>query len=84
MGGKRPDQYRIAPGEGTRTDYKWTADADGVDLKNQEASRSRKRAKGRQQIPPAVPNPEAERLRARELERQEHIHEDEDTEGSQA
>ena len=61
-GGKRPDQYQIAPGEATRTDYMWTADADKVDLKNEQASRTGKRAKGRQMIPPAVPNPEVERL----------------------
>ncbi len=70
MGGKRPDQYQIAPGEATRTDYKWTTDADPVDLKNQDAARNRVRAKGRQNIPPAVPNPEVERLRQRQLERE--------------
>ncbi len=61
MGGKRPDQYQIAPGETTRTDYKWTADADPIDLKNQPAARSRARARDRQLIPPAVPEPGAER-----------------------
>ncbi len=74
MGGKRPDQYRIAPGEGTRSDYKWTTDADPVDLKNQDAAKSRVRAKGRQNIPPKVPNPLGEEVRAAELERQERAH----------
>ncbi len=78
MGGKRPDQYRIAPGEGTRTDYKWTDDADPVDLKNQEASKNRVRARGRQNIPPRVPNPLVERVREAELERQERVHQDDE------
>ncbi len=73
MGGKRPDQYRIAPGEGTRTDYKWTVDADQVDLENEEASKNRARARGRQRIPPKVPNPLAEQVRAAEREREGHI-----------
>ncbi len=60
MAGKRPDQYQIAPGEATRTDYKWTADADPVDLQNQKASRSRARARGRQLIPPEVSEPAVE------------------------
>ncbi len=80
MGGKRPDQYRIAPGEGTRTDYKWTADADQVDLKNQDAAKSRAKAKGRQQIPPKVPNPLVEQVRAAEAERENHSHEEDTAE----
>jgi hypothetical protein len=80
MGGKRPDQYRIAPGEGTRTDYKWTEDSDDVNLHEEEASRDRARLKGRQMIPPAVPNPVVERQRAREMERERHIHEKEEEE----
>ncbi len=76
MGGKRPDQYQIAPGEGTRTDYKWTDDADEVDLKNQDAAKSRAKAKGRQQIPPKVPNPLVEQVRAAEQAREEHIHDE--------
>ncbi len=78
MGGKRPDQYRIAPGEGTRSDYKWTEDADPVDLTNQDAARSRARARGRQSIPPKVPNPLAEQVRAAEQERQKHPQEGEE------
>ena len=77
MGGKRPDQYQIAPGEATRTDYKWTDDAEEVDLKSQEASRNRVRARGRQRIPPKVPNPLAERVRAAEKARERHVHGDE-------
>ncbi len=80
MGGKRPDQYRIAPEEGTRTDYKWTADADQVDLKNQDAAKSRAKARGRQRIPPKVPNPLVEQVRAAEQAREDHIHEDKGTE----
>ncbi len=76
MGGKRPDQYRIAPGEGTRTDYKWTDDADPVDLKTEDAAKSRAKAKGRQRIPPKVPNPLVEQVRAAEEAREKHIHEE--------
>ncbi|MBX6362776.1 MAG: hypothetical protein IRZ00_02810 [Gemmatimonadetes bacterium] len=78
MGGKRPDQYRVAPGEGTRTDYKWTEDQSDVDLHASEASRDRAALKGRQMIPPAVLNPVVARRRARELERQRHVHETEE------
>ncbi|HET9983648.1 MAG TPA: hypothetical protein VFQ38_08670 [Longimicrobiales bacterium] len=78
MGGKRPDQYRVAPGEGTRTDYKWTEDQDDVDLHEGEASRDKAALKGRQMIPPAVLNPAVERLREKEMERERHIHEEEE------
>ncbi len=81
MGGKRPDQYRIAPGEGTRTDYKWTADADPVDLNDENAAKNRVRATGRQNIPPKVPNPLVEQVRAAELVHQEHVNEEDTTEG---
>lgn len=78
MGGKRPDQYRVAPGEGTRTDYKWTEDQDDVDLHEGEASRDRAALKGRQMIPPAVPNPAVERRRDEEARRQQHVHGEEE------
>jgi hypothetical protein len=63
VGGKRPDQYQLAPDEAAHTDYKWSE----VDLGTQSAARSRVRARGRQLIPPAVPEPGAER-QAEDLE----------------
>lgn len=77
MGGKRPDQYRIAPGEGTRTDYKWTDDAADVNLKEGKSSRRKARTHSSQPIAPDVPNPAAEAARADEMQRQKHIHEEE-------
>jgi len=79
LGARRPNQYRMDPGEGTHTD-KRTADADQADLKNEDAASSRAHAGGRQMIPPSVPNPEVERVRAEELKRQEHLHADDPAE----
>ncbi len=64
MGGKRPDQYQISPGEAGATDYKWVRRAeDGIAGHVPSQDEKKRKASGRGLIPPAVPNPEAERLR---------------------
>ncbi|HSJ09718.1 MAG TPA: hypothetical protein VK928_07370 [Longimicrobiales bacterium] len=52
MGGKRPDQYQIDPGEGQATDYKFTRrPADGLEHTTPD--------EGGQPIKPTVPSPDA-------------------------
>ncbi|HEX9107430.1 MAG TPA: hypothetical protein VF832_09380 [Longimicrobiales bacterium] len=64
MGGKRPDQYQISPGEAGATDYKWIRRAeDGIAGHVPDEKEKQRQASGGGLIPPAVPNPEAERLR---------------------
>lgn len=77
MGGKRPDQYQISPGEAGGTDYKWRRLAeDGLGGHVPDKKERKRSAQGRGLIPPNVPNPEVERLRAEEMERQDHMHAD--------
>ncbi len=80
MGGKRPDQYQIDPGEAGATDYKGVRRAeDGIAGHVPDKKERKRQARGRGMIPPKVPNPLVEQVRAAEQERQEHIHKDEDT-----
>jgi hypothetical protein len=52
MGGKRPDQHNLDPGEGRATDYKFRRRAE--DDMHQRADEG-----GGQPIPPTVPSPDA-------------------------
>jgi hypothetical protein len=52
MGGKRPDQHNLDPGEGRATDYKFRRRAE--DGMNERASEG-----GGQPIKPTVPSPDA-------------------------
>jgi hypothetical protein len=53
MGGKRPDQHQLDPGEGRATDYKFRRNpAEGLEHPLTE--------KGGQPIPPKIPSPDAE------------------------
>lgn len=52
MGGKRPDQHQLDPGEGNATDYKFRRrPADGLEPQADEG--------GGQPIKPTVPSPDA-------------------------
>lgn len=67
MGGKRPDQYRIDPGEAGATDYK-TRRKTGKEASIQERrfgdAMKGRTAKG-QPVPPETPDPESRRKRER-------------------
>lgn len=52
MGGKRPDQHQLDPGEGRATDYKFRRNpADGLEENLTDA--------GGQPIRPTIPSPDA-------------------------
>lgn len=76
MGKKRSYQWQAVPDEGRATDYKtYPNDAQEADADDRKLSRSMEgKYKGGQPIPPRVLEPRAARVRARELRRQEHIH----------
>lgn len=80
MGGKRPDQYRIDPREGRATDHK------SMPLDHKMGERDTElygrvmkgRVKKAQPTPSEAPSPEAEQAHQDEVERVEHVHEEEE------
>jgi len=83
MGGKRPDQYRIDRADSQTTDHKFMPiDKEDAEHDAELYGRVMKGSAKRQQpIPPETIEPEVAREREEEMERQEELHEDENTTG---
>lgn len=78
MGGKRPDQYNISPGETQSTDYKNRSEDEGILEQSKQAYQETRKHDRETMIPHRGKNPALEALQAKREEAAEQSRSDEE------